>query len=169
MNNTIWTLPTDLLEQSLRVMRPHGARGREGLALWFGQEQDDRVRVTHVVEPYGRGFATSPYHMELSMRGMAALTDLAEKIEAPLVGQIHSHPGTFLDLSELDERAGIRLPGYLSLVCPHYAQIRSLSLGDCGVHVFERDAYRRLDREEIQRRIAIGTSPSIFLRCEVLK
>src|SRR5690349_22169836 len=124
MNPTTWPLPADLLFESLRIMRPHGARGNEGLALWFGSERGGRVHITHVVEPYGAGFVTSPYHMELSLRAMSVLTDLAETLGGPLVGQIHSHPGVFLDLSDLDEREGLRVPGYLSFVCPHYAQIR---------------------------------------------
>jgi proteasome lid subunit RPN8/RPN11 len=167
MSQTTWTLPNNLLDQSLRIMRPHGVRGCEGLALWFGNELEDRVHITHVVEPYGPGFSTSPYHMELSVRAMATLTDLAEKLNVFLVGQIHSHPGTFIDLSGVDEREGIRVPGYLSLVCPHYGQIRRLKLENCGVHVFEGGTYRRLDWHETTRRIAIHTKPSIVVCQEV--
>lgn len=162
-----WNFPADLLEASLRVMRPHGAVGNEGLALWFGEQRGAVVAITHLVEPYGAGFSTSPYHLSLSLRGMAKLTDLAEHLGAPLVGQIHSHPGRFLDLSEVDEREGIRVPDYLSLVCPFYAQIRSLSLQDCGVHIFERAAYRRLSPSETGQRIVVGPDRITPLRCEL--
>ena len=165
--STTWNFPADLLGVSLRVMRPHGAAGNEGLALWFGERRGPVVAITHVVEPYGAGFSTSPYHLSLSLRGMAKLTDLAEQLGAPLVGQIHSHPGRFLDLSEVDEREGIRVPDYLSLVCPFYAQMPSLNLQDCGVHVFERAAYRRLSALETGQRIAMGTARITHLRCEL--
>lgn len=164
---TAWTLPADLLERALHIMRPHGAAGNEGLALWFGVEQDGRVAITHLVEPCGAGFHTSPYHISLSLHGMAKLTDLAEQLGAPLVGQIHSHPGRFLDLSEVDEREGIRVPDYLSLVCPHYAQIPALRLDDCGVHVFQHTAYRRLSADEMRRRLFVNATRVTHLRCEL--
>lgn len=165
--NTAWTFPAGLLDVSLRVMRPHGAHGNEGLALWFGTESEGAVAITHLVEPYGPGFSTSPYHISLSLRGMARLTDLAEELGAFLVGQIHSHPGRFLDLSQVDEREGIRVPGYLSLVCPHYAQLERLALQDCGVHVFEGGGYRRLTPGEVSQLFAMHDGAVTCIRCEL--
>lgn len=167
MSELRWTLPDGLLEHSIAVMRPHGARGNEGLALWFGDGDERHVRITHAVEVFGPGFATTPLYMSLSMRAMAALTDLAEKHRVFLAGQIHSHPGTFTDLSALDEAHGIRTPDYLSAVCPYYAQRHLTGLDECGMHVFERDRYHRLSVEEIARRITIRSVPLMKLRLEV--
>ena len=36
MQETSWTLPEDLLDVSVEVMRPNGRVGNEGLALWLG-------------------------------------------------------------------------------------------------------------------------------------
>lgn len=167
MSQLQWTLPHGLLEHSVAVMRPHGARGNEGLALWFGRGDEHRVHITHAVEMFGPGFVTAPLYMSLSMRAMSALTELAEKHGVFLAGQIHSHPGTFIDLSELDEVHGIRTPDYLSVVCPHYAQPCIAGLHECGVHVFERDRYRRLAADEIERRIMVRGAPLTKLRVEV--
>jgi hypothetical protein len=101
------------------------------------------------------------------MRAMVALTELAEKHGVFLAGQIHSHPGNFIDLSELDEVHGLRTPGYLSVVCPYYAQRRISGLHDCGVHVFEPDGYRRLAADEIERRITVRDASLTKLRLEV--
>src|SRR5262249_35967037 len=138
---------------SIAVMCPHGVRGNEGLSLWFGDGDERRVQITHAVEVFGSGFITTPLYMSLSMRAMAALTDLAEKHRIFLAGQIHSHPGTFTDLSELDKACGIRTPNYLSVVCPYYAQRRMTAWKDCGVHVFEQARYRRLSINEVAHRI----------------
>ena len=167
MSQLQWTLPDDLLEHSIAVMRPHGARGNEGLALWFGSGDDYHVHITHVVEVFGPGFFTAPHFMSLSMRAMTVLTEFAEKQGVFLAGQIHSHPGSFVDLSELDEVHGIRTPDYLSIVCPYYAQRRIAGLHECGVHVFERDRYRRLAADEIERRIMVRGAPLTILRLEV--
>ena len=167
MSQLQWTVPGDLLEHSVAVMRPHGARGNEGLALWFGRGDERDVQITLAVEVCGAGFLTTPLFMKLSMRAMAALTDLAEKRGVFLAGQIHSHPGSFIDLSELDEAQGIRTPDYLSVVCPYYAQRHVAGLHECGVHVFEGARYRRLATEEILRRITVATAPLAKLRLEV--
>lgn len=167
MSQLQWTLPDELLGHSVAVMRPYGARGNEGLALWFGCGDEQDVHITHVVEVFGPGFYTAPLFMSLSMRAMAALTDLAEKHGVFLAGQIHSHPGTFIDLSELDEAHGIRTPDYLSVVCPFYAQRNIAGLHECGVHVFDRDRYRRLAADEIDRRIMVRGAPLTKLRLEV--
>jgi proteasome lid subunit RPN8/RPN11 len=148
-------------------MKPHGQRGNEGLALWFGLGDEGHVQITHAVEVFGPGFFTAPFFMSLSMRAMAALTDLAEEHGVFLAAQIHSHPGTFVDLSELDEAHGIRTPDYLSVVCPYYAQRPIARLDECGLHVFERDRYRRLASDEIERRVTVRGTQLTKLRLEV--
>jgi hypothetical protein len=149
-----WVLPSDLLTKSIHFMRPHGAYGNEGLVLWYGRRiAEDTVEVTHAVEPRGSGIARSPLHLSLSLRAMSALSDLGASIDRYLVGQIHSHPGTFVDLSAVDQAKGVRIQDYLSVVCPHYAQNPLTGFEDCGWHEFTQGRYRRLPRAQISNRI----------------
>ena len=167
MTQIHWLLPANLLTESIAVMRPHGAKGSEGLALWLGTAQGSRIEVTHLVEVFGPGFVTTPLYMNLSLRAMSALTDLADRLGTYLVGQIHSHPENFLDLSDLDIRQGIRIPDYLSLVCPYYAQRPLNDYANCGVHVFEGLRYRRLSQTEISKRLLVGNASVTKIKCEV--
>lgn len=153
MDERTWSLPGDLITQSVAHMRPFGARGHEGLGLWFGNEVAGAVEVTHLVLPYGPGLVTHALHLSLSMRAMSRLTRLARELDCYWAGQIHSHPGTMLDLSDVDREMGIRVQGYLSIVCPHYAQRPTRATEECGVHVFDDGAYRRLSDRETARRI----------------
>ncbi len=164
-----WKLPRDLISASIQIMAPHGRRGNEGLSLWLGSESGGCVSVTHMVELRGPGFRTAPQQLRISLAGMSALTDLADRLNVYLVGQIHSHPGGFVDLSQVDKVHGIRVPDYLSLVCPHYAQVADTRLDHCGVHVFERGGYRRMEREEAERRIAASSLSVSRLVLEVLQ
>lgn len=148
-----WHFAKDLLAKSLAVMRPKGELGNEGLALWLGSQDGKDVTVTHMISIVGRGIRSSPLQLRLSLASMEAVTNLADQIGCYLVGQIHSHPARMLDLSDVDKTYGIRIQGYLSLVCPHYAQLRTLAVADCGVHLFDRGAYRRLRPDEVRRRI----------------
>lgn len=167
MKQTIWSFPTNLLSESLSIMRPHGAAGNEGLALWFGTADGARADITHVVDVYGRGFQTTPLYMALSLRAMAVLTDLAEQLDVFLIGQIHSHPERLLELSMLDKEHGIRIPDYLSMVCPYYAQRELDSFRECGAHVFEERTYRRMLPDELSRRLVVRNSLVTKIRCEV--
>jgi proteasome lid subunit RPN8/RPN11 len=167
MTQIHWSLPENLLSESIAIMRPHGVTGNEGLALWFGKADGARVEVTHVIEVFGPGFKTTPLYMSLSLRAMSVLTDLAEQLDAFLVGQIHSHPGRLLDLSELDQRSGIRSQDYLSVVCPFYAQHQVDGFRECGVHVFEGRQYRRLPIDEVSRRLLVQPRLVKKIRCEV--
>lgn len=167
MSNLHWLLPEDLLQQSINVMRPHGAVGNEGLALWLGKANDSAIEITHLVNVFGPGFKTSPLYMGLSIRAMAKLTDLADQLDRYLVGQIHSHPGTFVELSDLDKAHGIRVPNYLSIVCPYYAQRPSTTLGDCGIHVFVGGHYRRMNAVAAINHIKILNTHVRTLNCEV--
>jgi hypothetical protein len=170
MSKITWYLPKDLVGASIEIMRPHGAQGNEGLALWLGTSDDaQRIRVTHAIEIYGSGFVTAPLQMRLSLRAMATLTELADRLDRYLVGQIHSHPGNFTDLSVVDKELGIRVPDYLSVVCPHYAQLSDVTLRDCGLHMFEDAKYRRLSSVEISRQVfQVGECVNV-VRCEVYR
>lgn len=167
MQEMTWSLPGDLLETSVEVMRPHGRMGNEGLALWLGKTDGSHARVTHLVSLHGDGFRTSPLQLRLSWNAMSKLTELADKIDAYLVGQIHSHPGNFIDLSEVDQVYGIRCQDYLSVVCPHYAQRAIGGIHECGVHIFDQGNYRRFTAREVSHRIEASKETVTRVELEV--
>jgi proteasome lid subunit RPN8/RPN11 len=73
-----------------------------------------------------------------------------------LLGQVHSHPGSFVDHSEGDdEMALMPYDGFLSIVVPHYARDGMRPLATCGVHLFERARFRRLDDSEVEARFRV--------------
>jgi len=168
MSATQWIIPSDLLTTSIRFMQPHGGLGNEGLVLWFGRKiAADTIEVTHAVEPRGPGITRSPLHLGLSLRAMNTLIDLGESIDRYLVGQVHSHPEKFIDLSPLDRAKGIRIQDYLSVVCPHYAQDPRTKWEDCGWHEFTEGRYRRLSPNETSRRVIISHQNVIAMHVEV--
>lgn len=168
MANKTWDIPCDLLTKSIEHMRPYGVRGHEGLGLWFGDEADGTVSITHLVVPYGPGLVTHPVHLSLSMRAMSRITRLAGELDRYWAGQIHSHPGTMLELSDVDKQMGIRVQDYLSFVCPYYAQRETGELGQCGVHLFDSGGYRRLTANEVAQRIVVSDRRVQLMPVEVL-
>lgn len=168
MAKKTWNIPKDLLPVSVEHMRPYGRRGHEGLGLWFGNETDGTICITHLVMPYGAGLVTHPLHLSLSMRAMSRLTRLARDLDCYWAGQIHSHPGTMLELSDVDREMGIRVQDYLSLVCPHYAQRDTREVSQCGVHVFDNGAYRRIAAGEAAQRLTVSDRRVHVVPVEVL-
>lgn len=151
-----WHVPSNVLPDSLSAMAPDGRQGNEGLALWLGQVENATAAITHVVTLPSRWVAKRPDLLQVAPAAFSALLDFAEPLGVSLVGQIHSHPGTFVDLSQVDRRFGISAPYYLSVVAPYYAQHQATTWMDCGVHQFlPGRGFRRLSIHEIQTRIHV--------------
>jgi proteasome lid subunit RPN8/RPN11 len=92
------------------------------------------------------------------------VAEFAEAKDLMLIGQIHSHPGTYVDLSPTDLHYGISAPHFLSVVAPHYAQDPGVGWPQCGVHVFlPKEGFQRLSVRQIERRIrrARGGKPAL--------
>lgn len=155
MNRISWALPANLISESVQIMRPNGAQGNEGLALWLGDEQNGLVEFTHVLRLKGPGLVARPLQLSLSLRAISRITSLSDELGVYWAGQIHSHPGRFVDLSPVDRAMGIKVQDYLSVVCPHYAQARTDGLAECGVHLFDKGSYRRFPPHEVAARIRI--------------
>lgn len=151
----LWRLPAAALRASIAEMAPDGALGREGVALWLGRRVAGVVSVTHVVGLRGPGVFKTPNHLSISAELLNDVTDVAVERGVYLVGQIHSHPSDWVDLSDADRLYGIQAPGYLSVVAPHFAGDPSTPPGRCGFHVHDRGGWRRLGPWERPWRVAI--------------
>lgn len=151
----IWLLPAAAMQASLAEMAPDGAHDREGVALWLGRRFAGVVTVTHVIGLRGPGVIKRPDYLSISAELLDDVADVAIERGVYLVGQIHSHPGSWVDLSEADKRYGIQAPGYLSVVAPYFARDPATPPGRCGFHVFDRGYWRRLTPWERPWRVAI--------------
>lgn len=150
-----WLLPKAALQMSLAEMAPDGARGCEGVALWLGRRVAGLVTITHVIGLRGPGVVKRPDYLSISAELLDDVTDVAIERDVYLVGQIHSHSGSWVDLSVPDKRFGVRAPGYLSVVAPHFARDPATPPKLCGFHVFAHGQWRRLATWERPWRVVI--------------
>jgi proteasome lid subunit RPN8/RPN11 len=152
---------------SFREMAEHGANGNEGIAFWLGSLDGPVVSITHVLAVRGPGIVREPLFLQISSGTVNALTDVGVDLGAVLVGQIHAHPGGFVDLSPTDRHLGIAFPQYLSLVAPGYAQRPETPIGDCGVHVFcPPRGFIRLSAAEVSQRLLVVEGSAAFIVVE---
>jgi len=158
-----WRLPVDVLNKAHAEFGFDGAAGNEGIMLWMGRRAEI-VEVTHVVALRGPHIYKAPDLLVLAPELLNEVTDEAIRLGITLVGQIHSHPQNFLNLSPTDRDYGISVPGFLSIVAPHYGFIRPSKLSDYGVHTFEQGTgYRRMTTDEICHRISLTAAPAVDL------
>lgn len=152
-----WTIPKSAFLCSLREMAEDGAAGNEGITLWLGKQRDGEAVITHLVALRGIGIIKSPRLLVIRSDLFNAVTDLTINLGVMLLGQIHSHGGTWVDLSPTDRKYGVAIPGYLSVVAPYYALKTNMTIQDCGVHIFQiSDGYRRLSPPEVANMIKIS-------------
>ena len=152
---TNWKMPGNVLSESIRLMVPDGKKGNEGIVMWLGQMQAGTATVTHLVAFEDDLLCKRSDYLQIPSAVMNAVADVSEKMGSVLIGQIHSHPGNFVNLSIADRRYGISAPYYLSVVAPYYAQKPDTNWRQCGVHQFvPHQGFRRFSVDETARRIS---------------
>lgn len=152
-----WQIPADAVRHSFTEMAQDGTRGREGIAMWLGRYDGDTAIITHVTLLRGPGVQKAPDRLLITADLVNDLTDIAIANNVTLIGQIHSHGPLYgIDLSAVDRRAGIAVPGYLSAVAPDYALRSSTTLEECGIHLYTpAQGWQRLSPQDVRERISI--------------
>jgi len=159
----IWRVPKLAISNSLAEMAIDGRNGNEGIVLWLGRDEHDVAEVTHLVRLRGPLVQKCPDQINIAPALFNEVADIAIENRVRLVGQVHSHGvGYSLALSPTDREYGIQAPGYLSLVAPDYGT-GITPIHDWGVHVFTDMHYRRLSKQEAERRIQVTETPQIPL------
>jgi hypothetical protein len=153
-----WVIPDDAWKTAFQEMASDGIKGTEGICLWLGQRRQSGIAsITHCVLLRGPKITREPYNITIDPVLMREVHERAKEMELVLIGQIHSHAHDVgVDLSYVDRRYGIRVPGYLSIVAPSFCSIVNTGLQKCGVHVYtEKKGYVRLSPANIRKSIHI--------------
>ncbi|MFT3821835.1 MAG: hypothetical protein QM750_30150 [Rubrivivax sp.] len=128
----------------------------ERIVYWAGVKLDDVWLVTTVIRPNAvlqRG------SFRTSAADNAKVVSYLSQAGLSLAGQVHTHPGPFVDHSHGDERdAFMPVENSLSLVVPFYGRGGMTPLTNCGVHRYESGAYRRLSGAEITGTFCVVSS-----------
>lgn len=99
-------------------VRAHGRADVEAGGFLLGGGENPVATVLALAE--GRGVERSRGIFRVSGRAIDQLFAWAEERELRVWAQVHSHPrGSFL--SDIDEREGFRVEGFISAVIPDYS------------------------------------------------
>ncbi|MBX9572173.1 MAG: hypothetical protein K2X77_24985 [Candidatus Obscuribacterales bacterium] len=153
---TSWTVPKHGWYKAFEEMEDDGRQGNEGTCFLVGSRKDEIARITDLAFLRGPGIEKHPDLITISDD---LIHELALKIAGSdrcILGQIHSHGINYsTNLSQTDHRYTMRVPGFLSIVAPNYAQ-EIVTPEECGVHVFETSyGFRRMQPQEARVRLNI--------------
>src|SRR5438128_1519661 len=135
-------------------MARDGLAGTEGTALWLGNRAAGIAVIKSVVMLRGPGVIRRPGFISISSDLINELTEIAIEMGQVLIAQIHSHEFDWTGLSPVDKAGGFRVPGFLSVVAPNFAQDAALDLRRCGIHVFDSQ-WRQLSETEVMNSIVV--------------
>lgn len=124
----------------------------EGIVYWFGFELAGKSVITSILVPN----ANTNYGC-VSTTAEANAQVLMSVVGTPLVliGQAHSHPGSIVRHSDVDDRQTFpRFEGAISVVAPYFAR-RGMDLNHCGVHRFIEGEYRLLKPGKVRDHLVV--------------
>jgi hypothetical protein len=155
-------IASDLLDRTAELLGSFAEqRPSEGIVYWFGLELGERAVVTTLAVPdadtSGGDIVTS---------AAANAETLTAIVGTPLVllGQAHSHPGSYVWHSEVDDRDTFaQFPGALSVVVPYLGRYGA-DLAHCGVHRHVDGVYQRIAPDDVEEHLVVLPSIRDFRR-----
>ena len=126
-----------LLERTWLGLRDRGAGARETACVWLGDEtgEDDVAREVMFLDDLPGTVGRRLEH-RTSRIAVSMLLDRARELGLGIVGDIHTHPSDWVDLSEVDRAHPIEYRvGLLALVLPFFAR-GPVDVTSIGVHEY---------------------------------
>jgi len=135
--------------------RLHGATlgAHEKVVYLAGVKRPDVWIATTAIRPKAR---TTQGSFSTTFAANAAVVAFLSDAGLSLLGQVHTHPGRFVDHSDGDdEGAFMPTENYLSIVVPNYGRQGMLPLERCGVHRYEVGMFRRIADDELASHVCV--------------
>lgn len=128
-------------------------RPTEKIVYWAGIKRADVCTALAVVRPAARLTSGS---FRITPEANAEVVRFVADRGLALVGQVHTHPGDWVDHSAGDdEDAFMPTENYFSIVVPSFCRRGVLPLERCGVHRYENGTFRRLLDEELRASVCV--------------
>lgn len=126
----------------------------EGLVYWAGKRQGELIIISGVIAPKILSHAQG---IDIPNSHYSNVVNFLSENKIIQLGQVHSHPGTWVDHSVYDDRgATSKVEGLLSIVVPKYGSQGMRPLKNCGVHRFAKETFIRLSEKYIEEHFQIS-------------
>jgi hypothetical protein len=154
----------DVIYFTEKVLSEYGKlpQPNEGLVYWCGNREKNKVNITSAIAPETD---SSPTQVSTSYNSNAQFVRALSENNIIHIGQVHSHPGTWVDHSEGDDRwAPFKIRGLLSIVIPVYGKVGMQPLYKCGVHRFDGKDFNRLSINYVKKHFTVAKGSRSILK-----
>jgi hypothetical protein len=164
-DSSSYTVTQDVIDFTVDVLREYGAKkmSEEGLVYWAGNGNGGNFEITAAVAPKTEA---TRYGFKTSNTSNARFVEFICDNDLLYIAQVHSHPGTMVDHSIVDnEETAFRSEGLISIVVPVFGRKGMLPLTVCGIHRFAAGKFPRLGNRYIRRHfniIKVNNNPSLL-------
>jgi hypothetical protein len=153
LGNPVLAIAESVIHASNQYLRAGYWRPTEKVVYWAGIKRPDACTALTVIRPNARltrgSFRTTP---EANAEVVAFLSEKG----LALIGQVHTHPGGWVDHSGGDdEDAFMPTENFISIVVPDYCRNGMLPIHRCGVHRYENRRFRRMTSDELERTVCV--------------
>lgn len=133
-----YLVPKEIMNKTKEFLIAQGKLDREAYVLWKGVQKPKMVySVTGLIIPEQTAIKTPlGYAFDISPQSIAGVTAILRQSNEIGLIQVHSHPGISTRHSKRDDLLGLLgRKGALSIVLPHFGNIRFLDFTETTVHV----------------------------------
>jgi hypothetical protein len=151
-------VPSTIWHETWKGLRAHGDGKREAACIWGG-DRSATAETARAVYFFDELPSTSggALHHKVTASGVARILSELRRNGHVIVGDVHTHPSSWVDLSPIDQKNPVEFRlGLLAFVLPNFAQ-DAPDLARTGVHEYlGQKRWRRLATSEAQERVLIG-------------
>ena len=157
-------LPQGIVPEIAKILRSYGdGEAHEGVVYLGGVETAEQSVALIAIAPVA---TTTRGSFRTDLNSNAAVVSTLATRGLTLIGQVHSHPGDWVDHSDGDdEGALVRFQGYWSLVIPAFARRGLLPLTRCGIHLYDQGRFARLTEGAVAARVRVIPQAVDLRRC----
>lgn len=145
-----YAVPEAVLDASERLLPTfRGADGdHEGILFLLGTERPGETLYLGVAAPDAQH---DPGRVHVSREGVLAVARAGRRLGLAVLGQIHTHPGSWTEHSQGDDSM-VLMPfeGMLSIVVPHYGRFGLRPVDSLGIHQFQGGEWVLCERATVR-------------------
>jgi hypothetical protein len=154
-DNVRYYISVEVLEFTESILKEYGSiePSHEGIVLWAGRKNDNKIIINSAIAPDTDSSGT---HIIIKPESMVKFITFLSDNKLTYVGQIHSHPGSWVGHSTGDnDLTCFKREGLISIVAPNYGLNGILPLSKCGVHRFMNGNFTLLTTTYVIKRIKL--------------
>jgi hypothetical protein len=154
-NSNQYLIDTQVITFTDQVLKDYGSKNPscEGLVYWAGRVEGNKYYITHGVAPKIKASRRDIYTTHESN---AAVVEYLCDNELVYIAQVHSHPGDWVEHSEVDnEETAFRSEGLVSIVVPVFSTRSILPWSQCGFHLYTDGAFEFLSTKYVNKRFSV--------------